>query len=66
MPKNIKAGFAATGLYPLNPDRVLRDMPKPHELMIPQTVEVIVEPRPHDEELETPVALVSAEDLMAL
>jgi hypothetical protein len=28
-PKNIKAGFAASGLFPFNPDRVLRDIPKP-------------------------------------
>jgi hypothetical protein len=27
MPKNIKAGFAASGLFPFNPDRVLRSMP---------------------------------------
>jgi hypothetical protein len=28
-PKNIKAGFAASGLFPFNPDRVLRSMPTP-------------------------------------
>ncbi|KAG4439421.1 hypothetical protein IFR05_005114 [Cadophora sp. M221] len=28
-PKNIKAGFAASGLFPFNPDRVLRSMPAP-------------------------------------
>jgi hypothetical protein len=28
-PKNIKAGFAASGLFPFNPDRVLRSMPMP-------------------------------------
>lgn len=28
-PKNIKAGFAASGLFPFNPERVLRTMPKP-------------------------------------
>ncbi|KAF4625232.1 hypothetical protein G7Y89_g12940 [Cudoniella acicularis] len=29
MPKNIKAGFATSGLFPFNPDRVLRSMPMP-------------------------------------
>jgi hypothetical protein len=28
-PKNIKAGFAASGLFPFNLDRVLRSMPAP-------------------------------------
>ena len=28
-PKNIKAGFATSGLFPFNPDRVLRSMPAP-------------------------------------
>jgi hypothetical protein len=27
--RNIRAGWAAAGLFPFNPDRVLRDMPKP-------------------------------------
>jgi hypothetical protein len=36
-PKNIKAGFAASGLFQLNPDRVLRDMPKPvDDLTVPR------------------------------
>ncbi|KAF2808243.1 uncharacterized protein BDZ99DRAFT_344301, partial [Mytilinidion resinicola] len=64
--RNIKAGFAAAGLYPLNPERVLRDMPKPPELTMPKADEVIVRPCPQDEELKTPVALVSAEALMSL
>ena len=43
MPKNIKAGFAASGLFPLNPERVLRDMPKPPtDLNIPIVDEVEV------------------------
>jgi hypothetical protein len=28
-PKNLKAGFAASGLFPFNPNRVLRSMPAP-------------------------------------
>jgi hypothetical protein len=40
-PKNIKAGFAASGLFPLNPDRVLRSMPTPPaEPAIPSADEV--------------------------
>jgi hypothetical protein len=27
--KNIRAGWAKSGLFPFNPDRVLRDIPKP-------------------------------------
>jgi len=35
-PRNIKAGFKASGLFPFNPDRVLTDMPKPPaELTVP-------------------------------
>jgi len=48
-PKNIKAGFAASGLFPLNPDRVLRDMPNPPaELTIPKADEVRVVSCPQD------------------
>ncbi|KFY89000.1 hypothetical protein V500_06013, partial [Pseudogymnoascus sp. VKM F-4518 (FW-2643)] len=66
-PKNIKAGFAASGLLPFNPDRVLRHMPKPPaELNIPKADEVEVGPRQQDVELQTPVTPVSAEALMSL
>jgi hypothetical protein len=41
-------------------------MPKPPELTIPKADEVMVRPCPQDEELKTPVALVSAEALMSL
>ena len=48
-PKNIKAGFAASGLFPFNPDRVLRDMPKPPaDLTIPKADEVKVGSCPQD------------------
>jgi hypothetical protein len=41
--KNIKAGFAATGLFPFHPDRVLRSMPAPlAELAILRADEVKV------------------------
>ena len=66
-PKNIKAGFAASGLFPFNPERVLRDLPKPPaELTIPKADEVKVGSCPQDAELQTPETPVSAEGLMSL
>jgi len=65
--KNIKAGFAACGLFPFNPERVLRDIPKPPtELIIPKADTVKGGPNPQDEVLRTPVTPVSAEGLMSL
>jgi len=52
--KNIKAGFAACGLFPFNPERVLRDIPKPPtELIIPKADTVKGGPNPQDEVLRT-------------
>ena len=66
-PKNIKAGFAACGLVPFNPDRVLRDIPEPPaEPPLPEATEVIVRPRLQDELVRTPATPVSAEALMTL
>jgi hypothetical protein len=66
-PKNIKAGFAASGLFPFNPDRVLRSMPgPPAEPAIPRADEVEVGSCRQDVELQTPVTLVSAEAFMSL
>jgi hypothetical protein len=65
--KNIKAGFAASGLFPLNPDRVLRHMPKPPaDLNISKADEVEVGSCPQDIVLQTPVTPVSAEGFMSL
>ncbi|KAF2137771.1 uncharacterized protein K452DRAFT_339928 [Aplosporella prunicola CBS 121167] len=62
-PKNIKSGWMKAGLYPFNPDRVLRDMRKPlTELTIPKTDEVKVGPC-SQELLQTPV---TAEAFMSL
>jgi len=48
-PKNIKAGFAASGLFPFNLDRVLRHMPKPPtDLTILKANEVKVGSCPQD------------------
>jgi hypothetical protein len=54
--KNIKAGFAATGLLPFNPNRVLRGIPKPAlEITIPKANEATIEPCPQAEAPQTPV-----------
>ena len=66
-PKNIKAGFAASGLFPFNPDRVLRSMPAPPaEPAIPRADEVKVGFRRQDVEPQTPVTPVSAEAFISL
>jgi hypothetical protein len=61
--KNIIAGFAASGLFPFNPDRVLRSMPKPlANLTVPKADEAY---QPNEVPL-TPVTPVSAEGLVSL
>ena len=66
-PKNIKAGFAASGLFSFNLDRVLRYMLKPPtDLTIPQANKVEVGSCPQDIVLQTPVTPVSAEGFMLL
>ncbi|KAH7548768.1 hypothetical protein BM1_10934 [Bipolaris maydis] len=62
--KNIKAGFAACGLFPLNPDRVLRTVPKPPAEVAP----VVTNEAPSQEDavLQTPITPVSADGLMLL
>ena len=65
--KNIKAGFAACGLVPFNPDRVLRDIPEPPiEPIFSKANEVTVHHRLQDELVRTPATPVSAEALASL
>jgi hypothetical protein len=66
--KNIKAGFAASGLFPFNPDRVLNSMPKPAigPLTASTADKVIVGPSSQEQTPQTPVTPVSAEGLMSL
>jgi hypothetical protein len=65
--KNIIAGFAVSGLFPFNPDRVLRSMPKPlADLTISNADEVDVEACRQNEVPQTPVTPVSAEGLVSL
>lgn len=67
-PKNIKSGWMKAGLYPFNPDKVLRDMPKPlAELTVPKANEANIWPHSQEEFLQTPVtaeALVSLRSLV--
>jgi hypothetical protein len=66
-PKTIKAGFAASGLFPFNPDRVLRSMPAPSaEPAIPSADEVKVGSCWQDVEPQTPVTPVLGESFMSL
>jgi hypothetical protein len=56
--RNITSAWAATGLFPFNPDRVLRDTPKPPpEVSVPK--EVIVRAQPQDQVLDMPVTPVT-------
>ncbi|KAF2415442.1 hypothetical protein EJ08DRAFT_601059, partial [Tothia fuscella] len=65
--KNIKAGFTACRLVPYNPDRVLRNMPRPPvELINPKIDEVKEGSCLQDEVPQTPVTLVSVEAFISL
>ena len=65
--KNIKAGFAASGLFPFNPDRVLRDISKPPaEVTISEIDKAKVKPCSQDILPRTPITPVSVEGLMSL
>jgi hypothetical protein len=65
--RNILAGWAASGLFPFNPQRVLRDMPKPPAELSNASADVAtssrseVSPTP-----ETPVTPVTVEALTSL
>lgn len=72
-PRNIKAGFAACGLFPFNPDRVLNTTTKPPELTTAEADKVIVGPcqlvepcLPQDAAPQSPETLVPAEGLASL
>jgi hypothetical protein len=65
--KNIKAGFAACGLFPFNPDRVLNSMPKPAEETSMITAgKAVIQTSPTTEVPQTPVTPVSQEVLILL
>ncbi|KAL8993512.1 MAG: hypothetical protein Q9188_007313 [Gyalolechia gomerana] len=59
------AGWAATGLFPFNPERVLRHIPKPPaELTVPKATEVVS--CPQDQVLQTPITPVTPVTIEAL
>jgi hypothetical protein len=60
-PQNIETAWAKSGLYPFNPDRVLKGIQKP-PCQEPQGRHII-DTTLHDEPLQTPV---TSEDLMSL
>lgn len=66
--KNIKASFAATGLFPFNPDRVLSSMPKPAIGPFNSSTadRVIVGLSSQEQIPQTPITPVSAEGLIFL
>lgn len=65
--KNVLAGWAKAGLYPLNPERVLRDIAKPvAAVTIPKADEVKIRPRAQYEALRTPLTPVSGVALTSL
>jgi len=65
--KNILAGFAKCGLEPLNPDRVLKDIPKPPaEVAVAKADEVKVRSCPQDDVPQTPVTPMSPSAVMSL
>jgi len=65
--RNILAAWAASGLFPFNPDRVLRGIPKPStELTVPKADGVRVEVCPQDEVPRTPATPLTAEALTSL
>lgn len=57
--RNILAGWAATGLFPFNPERVLRNTPKPPPELTISTGDHITGYHPRAEALVTPVTPVT-------
>jgi hypothetical protein len=66
--KNILAGWAKTGLFPFNPERVLRDVTKPVTTLTLPIRKACEDGAPctRDEVVQTPVTPVSSEALTSL
>lgn len=64
--RNIRAAWAASGLFPFNPDRVFRNMPKPLADLTVSTAEEGVRPCPQEEVQLTPVTPVNTEGVASL
>ncbi|PVH92463.1 hypothetical protein DM02DRAFT_699807, partial [Periconia macrospinosa] len=69
-PRNIKAGFAACGLYPFDPNRVLRTMTNLPELTTEVNEATVHQSMPSAQlegtELQSPITPVSAEGITSL
>jgi hypothetical protein len=66
-PENVRVGFAASGLFPFDLDRVLRSIPEPVvNTSVPRVDEVPARICSQNEVPQTPVTPVSAEGLMLL
>jgi hypothetical protein len=64
--RNILAGWAATGLFPFNPERVFRHTPRPLDVTtVPEVAEVVTSTL-QDEEPQTPITPVTTEALSSL
>jgi hypothetical protein len=64
--RNILAGWAATGLFPFNPERVFRHTPRPLDATTVLEVAEVVTSIPQDEVPQTPVTPVTTEALASL
>ena len=53
--RNVLSGWSKSVLRPLNPDKVLKDIPKPDQPVVPMTLDVAMEPNNiRRSSLETP------------
>jgi hypothetical protein len=65
--RNIRSGWSRTGLFPFNPSKVLKVIPKADPQLTNQgSNEVELEPYLHDEVPQTPATPVTAESLASL
>jgi hypothetical protein len=64
--RNIKAAWAASGLLPFSPERVLQDMPRPPTELTVSIASEVMPSDPGDEIPVTPVTPVNTEGLMSL
>ncbi|KAF5852433.1 hypothetical protein GGP41_007835 [Bipolaris sorokiniana] len=64
--RNIKAAWAASGLLPFNPERVLQDMPRPPAELTVSIASEVMPSDPGDEIPVTPVTPVNTEGLVSL
>ena len=66
-PHSIRAGWGRSGLYPFNPDRVLRNIRKSSaEITIPKADNVNVESRSQDKTIQTPITVDAFRSLCGL